>query len=261
MTNANARPIAIQTADSIAASLKRDHVRPAVDDEQVDHEQHGDRADEREPGPRGTSRSTKRAAASTGAVTSPSHNGRVGWGTSGLRFDHGGSTEGLPVETKEALAGVFVVEARDLDHALALAQARPDRRWRRRGPAADRLPGAGADRVTATVAASRGGRRRAPSRVGLRARRDGARHARPRPRRGGVQDAYVVGARRLGARRRPAQPRRLADDRRAAQRAGRAAPRPDAAHEAAAAASSAEPAERTNPTTGEPTRSPTTACG
>jgi hypothetical protein len=34
-------------------------------------------------------------------------------------------TDGPFVETKEALAGVFVIEARDLDHALALARMTP----------------------------------------------------------------------------------------------------------------------------------------
>jgi hypothetical protein len=34
-------------------------------------------------------------------------------------------TDGPFIETKEALAGVFVIEARDLDHAIALAQLTP----------------------------------------------------------------------------------------------------------------------------------------
>ncbi|MEU8246890.1 YciI family protein [Nonomuraea sp. NPDC048916] len=34
-------------------------------------------------------------------------------------------TDGPFIETKEALAGVFVLEARDLDHALALARMTP----------------------------------------------------------------------------------------------------------------------------------------
>jgi hypothetical protein len=34
-------------------------------------------------------------------------------------------TDGPFVETKEVLAGVFVLEARDLDHALALAKLTP----------------------------------------------------------------------------------------------------------------------------------------
>ncbi len=34
-------------------------------------------------------------------------------------------TDGPFVETKEAMAGVFVLEARDLDHALALARLTP----------------------------------------------------------------------------------------------------------------------------------------
>jgi hypothetical protein len=34
-------------------------------------------------------------------------------------------TDGPFVETKEALAGIYVLEARDLDHALALARMTP----------------------------------------------------------------------------------------------------------------------------------------
>jgi hypothetical protein len=34
-------------------------------------------------------------------------------------------TDGPFIETKEALAGVFVIEARDLDHAIALARMTP----------------------------------------------------------------------------------------------------------------------------------------
>ena len=34
-------------------------------------------------------------------------------------------TDGPFIETKEELAGVFVIEARDLDHALALARMTP----------------------------------------------------------------------------------------------------------------------------------------
>jgi hypothetical protein len=34
-------------------------------------------------------------------------------------------TDGPFIETKEALAGVFVIEARDLDHALTLARLTP----------------------------------------------------------------------------------------------------------------------------------------
>jgi hypothetical protein len=34
-------------------------------------------------------------------------------------------TDGPFIESKEALAGVFVIEARDLDHAIALAQLTP----------------------------------------------------------------------------------------------------------------------------------------
>lgn len=34
-------------------------------------------------------------------------------------------TDGPFIETKEALAGVFVIEARDLDHAIAIAKLTP----------------------------------------------------------------------------------------------------------------------------------------
>lgn len=34
-------------------------------------------------------------------------------------------TDGPFIETKEALAGVFIIEARDLDHAIALAKMTP----------------------------------------------------------------------------------------------------------------------------------------
>jgi hypothetical protein len=37
----------------------------------------------------------------------------------------GAVTDGPFIETKEVLAGVFVIEARDLDHALALAKLTP----------------------------------------------------------------------------------------------------------------------------------------
>jgi hypothetical protein len=37
----------------------------------------------------------------------------------------GAITDGPFIETKEALGGVFVLEARDLDHALALAKLTP----------------------------------------------------------------------------------------------------------------------------------------
>ncbi len=37
-------------------------------------------------------------------------------------------TDGPFIETKEVLAGIFVIEARDLDHALELARMTPPRR-------------------------------------------------------------------------------------------------------------------------------------
>jgi hypothetical protein len=59
------------------------------------------------------------------------HGGRV---VAGMAFEPTGAstairgdlvTDGPFVETKEAIAGVFVLEARDLDHALALAKLTP----------------------------------------------------------------------------------------------------------------------------------------
>ena len=43
-------------------------------------------------------------------------------------------TDGPFAETKEALGGFYLIEARDLDHALAIAQALPGAVRRRRGP-------------------------------------------------------------------------------------------------------------------------------
>ena len=97
-------------------------------------------------------------------------------------------TDGPFVESKEAIAGVFVIEARDLDHAIALARLTPIM-----DGGVEVRPLLGFEVVEGADRRGRaGGRRRAPSRVGLRARRDGARHARPRRRRGGVQEAYVA---------------------------------------------------------------------
>ena len=144
-------------------------------------------------------------------------------------------TDGPFIESKEAMAGVFVLEARDLDHALALARMTPImdggvevrpllgfESWRRADPD--------------ERAARAGGRGRAPSRVGLRARRDGARHARPR--RGGGERRRTPTSPALRAWARdgvPEQPGRLADDGRAAQRARRHRRRRIAATQAAAA--------------------------
>ena len=44
-------------------------------------------------------------------------------------------TDGPFVETKEALGGYYLIEAADLDQALAIAQALPGPVRRRRGPA------------------------------------------------------------------------------------------------------------------------------
>ena len=83
-------------------------------------------------------------------------------------------TDGPFVETKEALGGYYLVEARDLDQALAIAKLCPapfggvEVR-----PVMDiDRPGRDADGPRAVAGALA---RRAPSRVGLRARRDGAR--------------------------------------------------------------------------------------
>src|SRR6478752_3206233 len=95
-STANARPSAIHTADSIAAprtemargwrwtTSRSPTSNTAVPPTRAHHAHQG------------TVRSTKRAAARTGAVTRTSQHGRVGQGTSFLRFDHDGSTEGLP---------------------------------------------------------------------------------------------------------------------------------------------------------------------
>ena len=79
-------------------------------------------------------------------------------------------TDGPFIETKEDLAGVFVIEARDLDHALALAKMTPIVEG-----GVEVRPLLGFQVVGLTRRRRR--RRRAPARVGLRARRDGARHA------------------------------------------------------------------------------------
>ena len=52
MTPVKARPIEIQTADSIAASLMRDDVRRAVHEQQVDDDERGDEPEQGEPVPR-----------------------------------------------------------------------------------------------------------------------------------------------------------------------------------------------------------------
>ena len=70
----------------------------------------------------------------------------------------------------------------------------------------------------------RRGRRRAPSRVGVRARRDGARHARPRPRRGVCPGRVRASPRDLGIARCACQPWRLAHHRFPAAGRGPAAP-------------------------------------
>ena len=72
-------------------------------------------------------------------------------------------TDGPFIETKEAIGGYYLVEARDLDHALEIGKLCPARCGRRRR----RRPGGGRG--------VRRGRGCAPARVGLRARRDGAR--------------------------------------------------------------------------------------
>lgn len=60
--------------------------------------------------------------------------GEGGQVVAGLALNHGETatairgdliTDGPFIETKEDLAGVFVIEARDLDHALALAKMTP----------------------------------------------------------------------------------------------------------------------------------------
>ena len=104
-----------------------------------------------------------------------------------------------------------------------------------------------------------GDRRRAPSRVGLRARRDGARHARPRRRRGVRAGRLRRRAHGLAARRHPANPGAWLTTaaRRSALNALRA---PGALRRSCRCCSS--PRRRSRPCpTDEPRRSPTTGCG
>ena len=53
MTNVNARPMPIHTADSIAASRVSDLVGLPVDDQEVHEQQHEDERQQRQPHPRG----------------------------------------------------------------------------------------------------------------------------------------------------------------------------------------------------------------
>ena len=80
-------------------------------------------------------------------------------------------------------------------------------------------------------------------------------------RRGGRPGRVRVRADGVGARRRPGAPGRLADDRRAAQRAQRARARARTLRTQAAAAARARAPRRRPDADGRPTRSPTTACG
>ena len=183
----------------------------------------------------------------------------IGTATS-IRTDAAGEvtvTDGPFAETKEALGGYYLIEAADLDEAIAIAKQVP-------------APFGGVEvrpimdiRLIVTVA-GRGRRRdrgRAPPRVGLRARRDGARHPRHRPGRGVRAGRLQPGADDLG-------------------RAGRARPSPAAwlttvarrraldllrreqtpAAQAAAAARSRRPGDG-RACQARPTRSPTTGCG
>ena len=97
-------------------------------------------------------------------------------------------TDGPFIESKEAIAGVFVLEARDLDHALALAKLTPIVDGGVEAPPARRLPGGGEltrDRLTDRRRRRARGRGRPPPRVGIRPRGDDPDHGRPGSRRGG----------------------------------------------------------------------------
>ena len=109
-------------------------------------------------------------------------------------------TDGPFAETKEALGGYYLVEAADLDEAIAIAKQVPARFGgvEVRPVMVFELSWPG-QRTVRPQRGRRRGRRGAPSRVGLRARRDGARHARPRPGRGVRPGRVRAGADGLGA--------------------------------------------------------------
>ena len=111
-------------------------------------------------------------------------------------------TDGPFVETKEALGGYYLVEARDLDQASQIAKLCPAPNGGVEvRPIMDTSTPPRHDRPRDADAPS--GRRRAggraPPRVGLRAGRDGARRGRPRRRRG----VRAGGVRRARCRRGP----------------------------------------------------------
>ena len=93
-----------------------------------------------------------------------------------VRNDGQAVTDGPFVETKEALGGFYLIEAADLDQALAFAKLCPlpaagsscGRSWTPREPCRAREPGPGVGRGPG------GAGRGAPPPVGVRARRDGA---------------------------------------------------------------------------------------
>ena len=167
------------------------------------------------------------------------------------------SPTGRSSRRRRCSAASFVIEARDLDHALALAKLTPivDGGVEVRPLLGFQVAGAEPD---ATRRA--GGGRRAPSRVGLRARRDGARDARPRraPRR----RCRTRTCRRFGRGRATACPARpgawLTTVARRA-RAQRAAPPRETLDTKLPLLLEPDDAAMPDPPT--PTRSPTTGCG
>ena len=142
-------------------------------------------------------------------------------------------TDGPFIETKEVLGGVYVLEARDLDHALALARLTPIVDGGVEVRPLDRLPGRGGELTRRRA----GGRRRAPARVGRTCspRRCASRATSTPPRRRcrtRTSRRWTTWA-RDGV---PAQPGRVADDRRPPPRAEPVAPRATLQRQAPAAA-------------------------
>jgi hypothetical protein len=118
-------------------------------------------------------------------------------------------TDGPFAETKEALGGYYLVEAADLDEALALAKQIPmpfgGVEVRPIGPSTEQRP-------SPRERGRRGrGRGRAPSRVGIRARGDGARYRGHRRRRGVRSGRIRPGSGHLVEQRHPGPPRGVAD--------------------------------------------------
>ena len=115
-------------------------------------------------------------------------------------------TDGPFVESKEALGGFYLIEAarprpRHRDRPVVPGR----RRWRRGAPRARHVLRSRAG-VSPPDEVRSGPRRGAPSRVGPRARRDGAPGRRPGPGEECAQDAFVAALQTWAARRHPAHP-------------------------------------------------------